>query len=62
MASYAAIVTTSPVASTVASPTFSRGAETELQANIKEIIGQLAKVTTMPDSLVSLLDSLRGEM
>jgi hypothetical protein len=62
MASYAAIVTTAPVASTVASPTFSRGAETELQTNIKEIIGQLAKVTTMPDSLITLLDSLRGEM
>lgn len=67
MASYAAIVNTvvTPVAtanSTVASPTFSRGTETELQANIKEIISQLAKVTTTPDGLISLLDSLRGEM
>ena len=66
MASYAAIVNTVPVpsasASTVASPTFSRGAETELQANIKNIISQLSKVTTMPDGLISLLDSLRGEM
>ena len=62
MASYAAIASTTPVASTVASPTFSRGAETELQANIKNIIAELSKVTTMPDSLISLLDSLRGEM
>jgi len=67
MASYAAIVSTSPVASvpmnsTVASPSFSRGTETELQANIKNIIAELAKVTTTPDGLISLLDSLRGEM
>jgi hypothetical protein len=64
MASYAAIVNTVPVStgSTVASPTFSRGAETELQANIKDIIAQLAKVTTTPDGLISLLDGLRGEM
>jgi hypothetical protein len=64
MASYAAIVNTVPAStgSTVASPTFSRGAETELQANIKEIMAQLSKVTTTPDGLITLLDSLRGEM
>jgi hypothetical protein len=66
MASYAAIVNTvvtpTASASTVASPTFSRGAETELQANIKDIIAELAKVTTTPDGLINLLDSLRGDM
>lgn len=64
MASYAAIASTTPVStgSTVASPTFSRGAETEFQANIKQIIGQLAKVTTTPDSLMNLVESLRGDM
>jgi len=64
MASYAAIVNTVPVvvASTVASPTFSRGVETDLQANIKDIISQLSKVTNTPEALLGLIESLRGDM
>jgi hypothetical protein len=59
MASYAAIVNTT---STVASPTYNRGSETELQANIKDILVQLSKVTTAPESLLNLLDTIRGDM
>ena len=59
MASYAAIVNTT---STVASPTYNRGSETELQANIKDILVQLSKVTTAPESLMNLLDTIRGDM
>ena len=62
MASYAAIVNTPASASTVASPTFSRGSETELQTNIKGILAALDAVTTTPETLVNLLESLRGEM
>jgi hypothetical protein len=60
MASYATALT-SP-SSTVASPSFNRGVETDVQKKITSILATLDAVTTVPDSLVKMLDTLRGDM
>jgi len=72
MASYATIVstpvsakavTTEPkVASTVASPTYNRGALTDVQQNIMSILALLQGVTTTPEALIASVNSLRGDM
>jgi hypothetical protein len=60
MASYATVLTTP--SSTVASPSFNRGDETEVQKTIREILLQLDGVATTPESLVKYIDTLRGDM
>ena len=60
MASYATVLTTP--SSTVASPSFNRGDETEVQKQIRELLLQLDGVTSTPESLVKYIDTLRGDM
>jgi hypothetical protein len=74
MASYATIVSTpapapAPVLtaeakapSTVASPSYSRGALTDIQQNIMSILALLQEVTTTPEALIASVNSLRGDM
>ena len=58
MASYATALTSS----TVASPSFNRGIETDVQKKITSILTCLDTVTTVPDALLKMLDTLRGDM
>jgi hypothetical protein len=75
MASYATIVSTpasvtpTPLGvtaevkpSTVASPSYNRGALTDVQQNIMSILTLLQGVTTTPEALIASVNSLRGDM
>ena len=64
MASYANVLTTpsSTPSSTVASPSYNRGVETDVQKTIANILLQLEGVTTTPESLVKFIDTLRVDM
>lgn len=48
--------------STVASPSYSRGALTDIQQNIMSILALLQEVTTTPEALIASVNSLRGDM
>ena len=63
-ASYASIASTVAPAptSTVVSPNYSRGAASDLQKDISQILGILQTVTTTPDTLIRIMDTLRNDM
>ena len=65
MASYASIASSSPVmplASTVASQHYSRGAMTDIQKEIVDILSVLHSSSPPPESLLTIIESLRNDM
>jgi hypothetical protein len=65
MASYASIASSipaTPLASTVVSQNYSRGAMTDIQKEIADILSILHSSSPPPDSLIHIIETLRNDM